>query len=155
MNRSFARSWVPWVPLFAVLVLALAVGSLGSRGPVTDDDRVLALSRLVRCPQCDGETAAESNSPAAQNVRVAIDTQVRAGRSDQEVLDFLEGQFPGRLLTPPADGIAGLVWALPVVALVVAAAGLAVAFRRWSGPRGARATAEDRALVEQALEQTP
>ena len=35
------------------------------------------------------------------------------------------------LLTPPRDGVAGLVWVLPVLALVTAAGALTVAFRRW------------------------
>ena len=45
--------------------------------------------------------------------------------------------------------MASLVWTLPVVALVAAVAGLALAFRRWRGG-GARATDADRALVEAA-----
>jgi cytochrome c-type biogenesis protein CcmH len=135
-----------------VLALALGVGSFGSRGPVSDGDRVLAISRTVQCPQCDGETVAESNAPAAQNVRTEIDAQVRAGRSDEQILAALEEKYPGRILTPPSGGIAGLVWILPVVALVVAAAGLALAFRRWSEPGAAPLSAEDRTLVERALD---
>ena len=147
------RTWLPWVPMAVVLLLALGVGAFGSRGPVTDDDRVLALSRVVACPQCNGETVAESNAPAAQDTRAEIDAQVRAGRSDEQILDYVEGKYPGRVLTPPSTGIAGLVWALPVVALVMAIAGLALAFRRWSEPAPARATDDDRALVSRALEE--
>jgi hypothetical protein len=43
-----------------------------------------------------------------------------------------------------------MVWALPVVVLVAAGAGLALAFRRWRGGGAARATDDDRALVEAA-----
>jgi hypothetical protein len=42
------------------------------------------------------------------------------------------------------------VWALPGMALVAAGAGLALAVRRWRGGGGIRATAADRALVEDA-----
>jgi cytochrome c-type biogenesis protein CcmH len=150
-SRPLQRTWLPWLPLFAVLVLALAVGALGSRGPSTDEDRVLALSRLVQCPQCDGETASESNSPAARNLREEIDAQVRAGRTDEQILQAVEEKYPGRVLTPPSSGLAGLVWVLPVVALVVALAGLALAFRRWNEPAATRATDADRALVDEAL----
>jgi cytochrome c-type biogenesis protein CcmH len=135
-----------------VLVLALGAGSFGSRGPVTDDDRSLALARVVQCPKCTGETVAESNAPAAQQVRVEIDAQVRAGRSDEQILDAIDDKYPGVVLTPPSSGLAGIVWVLPVVALVVALAGLAVAFRRWGAPAAGRATDADRALVGRALE---
>jgi cytochrome c-type biogenesis protein CcmH len=136
------RTWLPWLPLLAVLALALGVGSFGSRGPVTDEDRALALARVVQCPTCQGETAAESNAPAARDVRVEIDEQVRAGRTDEQVLAAIEQAYPGTAMNPPSSGL---------VALVAAIAGLAVAFRRWGEPAPARATAADKALVEQAL----
>jgi cytochrome c-type biogenesis protein CcmH len=147
-----ARSWRPWIALAVVLVLALGVGAFGSRGPVTDDDRSLALARVVQCPKCEGETVAESNAPAAQQVRVEIDAEVRAGRSDEQILEAIDAKYPGVVMTPSGSGLAGIVWILPVVALVVALAGLAVAFRRWGASAPERATDADRALVGQALE---
>jgi cytochrome c-type biogenesis protein CcmH len=127
------------------------VGSLGSRGPVTDDDRSLAIARTVQCPVCQGETVAESNAAAAQNIRIRIDESVRAGQTDEQIRAYLDAQFPGSVLTPPSSGIAGLVWVVPVVALVLALAGLALAFRRWSSPTDHHASAADRALVDRAL----
>jgi cytochrome c-type biogenesis protein CcmH len=137
--------------MLAVLVLALVVGSLGSRGPVTDDERSLAIARTVQCPVCLGETVAESNVAAAQSIRIRIDELVRSGQTDEQIRTYLDGQYPGSVLTPPGSGIAGLVWVLPVVALVLALAGLAVAFRRWSAPADHHASAADRALVDRAL----
>jgi cytochrome c-type biogenesis protein CcmH len=150
-TRPLQRTWWPWLPLGVVLALALGIGSFGSRGPITDEDRALAIARVVQCPQCAGETAAESNAPAAQMVRIEIDAQVRAGRSDEEIIAAMEDKYPGRVLTPPRGGLAGLVWVLPVAALVVATAGLAVAFRRWGESADRRATDADRRLVERAL----
>jgi cytochrome c-type biogenesis protein CcmH len=115
-SRALQRSWWPWLALCTVLAIALAVGSFGSRGPVTDDDRALAIARMVQCPQCAGETVAESSNPAAQTAREEIDAQVRAGRSDAEVLAAMEEKYPGRVLNPPGGGLAGLVWVLPVAA---------------------------------------
>lgn len=154
--RPLQRTWWPWLPLGLVLALALGIGSFGSSGPLTDEERSLELARVVQCPQCDGENSAESNAPAAWGVRVEIDEQVRAGRTDEQILAGIESKYPGRVLTPPGRGLAGLVWIVPVVALVLALAGLAVAFRRWGAPAPARASDADRALVEQALvEQAP
>ena len=151
-SAPLARSWRPWIPLAVVLALALGVGAFGSRGPVTDDDRSLALARVVQCPKCTGETVAESNAPAAQQVRVEIDAEVRAGRSDEQILEAIDAKYPGVVMTPPSSGIAGIVWVLPVVALVVALVGLALAFRRWSASTVERATDADRALVGRALD---
>jgi cytochrome c-type biogenesis protein CcmH/NrfF len=48
--------------------------------------------------------------------------------------------------------VASLVWALPVVAVVVALFALGVAFRRWRARPGVEVSDEDRALVERELQ---
>ena len=57
------------------------------------------------------------------------------------------------LLVPKASGVDALVWVLPVVVLVVSAAGLVVAFGRWRREAAAAGapTAADRELVALAL----
>jgi cytochrome c-type biogenesis protein CcmH/NrfF len=47
--------------------------------------------------------------------------------------------------------VAGLVWVIPVVAVVIAGVGLWFAFRRWREQPTVHASAADRALVEAAL----
>jgi cytochrome c-type biogenesis protein CcmH/NrfF len=57
------------------------------------------------------------------------------------------------LLVPKASGFDALVWVLPVAALVCAAAGLAVTFRRWKreADDDVDPTDDDRELVAAAL----
>ncbi len=65
--------------------------------------------------------------------------------------DTLAARYGERiLLTPGRSGLVGLVWALPVAALVAALAGVALAFRRWRGRGVVHATDADRELVERA-----
>ena len=135
-----------------VLVTALAVGAQGRRGPETEGQRVHRLASGVRCPTCRNISAADSDAAAARAVRDEIRRQVRAGASDTEIRSYFVARY-GReiLLKPEGGGVAGLVWALPVVAVVAAVAGLVVAFRRWrAGPAPAVSPA-DRELVERAL----
>ena len=51
------------------------------------------------------------------------------------------------LLKPSSDGIGILVWALPVIVLVLGAGGLVVALRRWQRQPRLTATDADEALV--------
>jgi cytochrome c-type biogenesis protein CcmH/NrfF len=94
---------------------------------------------------------ADSDAPAAQAIRQQIGRQIDEGRSDGEIRDFVLTRYPRSQQVPPRSGLAGLVWVLPVAAVVVAACALAVAFRRWRvvGDRGGPSP-EDRVLVEQA-----
>ena len=120
-----------WLGLAAVVAVALVIG-VTDRDPATADDRTRRIGDSVMCPACNGETVTNSQAPVARNIRQQIQTRVAEGQSDQEIRDALAASYGDRvIMNPPRSGIAGLVWILPVAALVAAAAGLVVAFRRW------------------------
>ena len=136
-----------------ILAVAFAIGARGRSGPVTDAQRVRHIASEIRCPTCRNQSAAESDAAAAKAVRDEIDRRVRAGQSDGEIVAFMVSRYGSDiLLKPEGSGVASLVWALPVVAVVVALFGLGVAFRRWRSRPGVDVSAEDRALVERELQ---
>jgi cytochrome c-type biogenesis protein CcmH len=151
-TRSLRHSWIPWIPLLLVVVLVLAIGALGDTGPSTNEERVVAIARTVKCPECSGESVAESNSSFSRAARIEIAEQVQAGRTDDEVRNFLEAKYPGILLTPTSSGVAGLVWVIPVVVFVFSLAALGLVFHRWSQEQPTAATDDDRELVRAALD---
>lgn len=151
-----ARRWGPWLALVVVLAGALVVGTAGTGGPRTDAERKAHLASELRCPTCRGQSVRDSDAPAAAAIRAEISRRVDEGQSDDEILAYVDGKFPESLrLTPPASGMGAVVWALPVVALVAAVAGLAVAFRRWRAEPLPAPSDDDRALVERARSQAP
>jgi cytochrome c-type biogenesis protein CcmH len=152
--RDLRRSWLPWLPLALVVVLVLVIGSLGDTGPATNEERVVAIARTVKCPECSGESMADSNSALSRAARIEIAEQVQAGRTDDEIRESLVANYEGLLLTPTSTGVAGLVWIIPVVVFVFSIAGLVVAFRRWSHDRPTGSvTEDDRAVVQRALDE--
>jgi len=125
------RRWGSWVVLLVVIVGALVVGTTDT-GARTDEERIESIASSVRCPTCRGQSVADSDAIAAENVRREIARRVGEGESDDEIRSALAARFGDTIiLTPPRSGVAGLVWVLPVAGLVVAVAGLVVAFRRW------------------------
>ena len=144
------RRWLPLALLGGVLLAAIAVAA---RPQVdrSEEARVERIAREVRCPTCRGLSAADSDAEAATAVKVFIRDRLRQGASDAQVKADLAERFgTGILLRPPASGVSGLVWAVPVAAFVLAAGGLAFAFWRWRS-RGLRtATDDDVVLVERA-----
>jgi cytochrome c-type biogenesis protein CcmH/NrfF len=120
-----------WLGLAGVVLVALFVG-VTDRDPATADERARRIGDSVMCPACSGESVTNSQAPAAVNIRRQIKARVDQGQSDQQIRDALAQAFGERvILNPPKSGIAGLVWVLPVAALVAGLAGLVVAFRRW------------------------
>jgi cytochrome c-type biogenesis protein CcmH len=141
------RQALSWAACAVVLVGSLGFGVFGDRTPRTDAERVRALAESVACPTCQGQSVASSNSPAAVNIRNEIARLVDAGRSEEEIVARITTQFEGSSLVPESSGVVGLVWVIPVVATVAAAAGLVAVFRRWSAAERPQPSDADRELV--------
>jgi cytochrome c-type biogenesis protein CcmH/NrfF len=145
------RSWLPWLAMASVLVVALAVGATRTREPDTLQDRVTAIAKTVKCPTCRGESVADSNAPISKEIRRDIAARLEQGQSPGEIRAAYVTQWGDEiLLTPSGRGVSGLVWAIPVVAVVLAGAGLVVVFRRWRSSSPPQVSDADRELVEQA-----
>jgi cytochrome c-type biogenesis protein CcmH len=141
------RRWWPWIGLVVVVAVALAIGSQ-RQSHQTLQQRTLSIAGAVRCPLCVGETAAQSNIPASVEIRAVIRQELLAGDSRSQILSHLVASYgPGILEKPPARGINWLLWVLPVGGVILAVAGLSLAFRRWRPARLARVSDDDRRLV--------
>jgi len=150
-DHGWWRRWGPWVAMALVLGAALFVGTVSQRDAPTNADRLTSIARTIKCPVCSGESVAESDAQISQEIRRDIGVRLEAGQTDDQIREAVREQFGDYiLLTPSARGVTGLVWVLPVVLLVVAFAGLVVAFSRWRVRGEVHATDADRALVAEA-----
>ena len=123
--------WLPWALIGIALAAALAVGIVDADDPPTAAERATALARTIRCPQCQGETAAESNVAIAAAIRADIRERVDQGQSDAEIRQVYADLYGDSvLLTPPGEGFGSVLWVIPIVAVVVGAALLGIAWRQ-------------------------
>ena len=135
--------------MVAVVVVALlAFGAVRDPGPRTSADRVRAIGETVRCPQCTGQSVADSDATIAREMRAEIARRVDEGQTDATIQAFFATTYgEDVLLTPPSDGVASLVWVLPVVVAVGGAAIVITTIRR-RGDEPDEPSEADRALVE-------
>ena len=120
-----------------VLAVALGVGAQGRRRPLTLGQRVERVTSEIRCPTCQGLSAAVSDAPAARAIRDDVRRRLAEGQSEDEVKAALVASYgPGLLLKPEPRGVGLLVWVLPVVgtAAALAVLGAVLARRRRAGP---------------------
>ena len=154
ITHKGARRWrlgLVWLAMVAALGAAFGYDALASHHRQSLDQQVAAIANQVRCPSCEDETAENSATQTAAAVRAAIRQRLLAGQSQAQIEAYLESRYgPGILLRPPAGGLSGLVWVLPVAAAVAALGGLAVAFRRWRPSPAAPLSDEERALLDRA-----
>jgi cytochrome c-type biogenesis protein CcmH len=148
MTGRALRTWLPWVAMAAVVIgVLIAAHESGSDSAAARTDRIA--SRL-KCPDCLALSVADSDTDAARAIRTEVRSRVDAGQSDGQILRYFADTFGDQiLLRPESSGLGALVWALPVAVVVLGAAGLGLAVRRWRRDPARSATAADRALVEQ------
>lgn len=112
------------------LIASFSVAQVRRQRPVTDDpaveERLRNLSHELRCLVCQNETLAESRADLAEDLRDEIRVQIKAGKSDKEIIAFLTeryGQFI--LYRPQVTPTTYLLWFGPFVLLL---GGLAILF---------------------------
>ncbi len=120
--------------LAAAALLALPAAALAQCPKTTLGD----VEDEVMCPQCGIPLELATEAPQAQSERRFIEQQVAACKSKEEIKDELVAQFgPGVLALPEDDGFNLAVYLVPILALLAAAGGIALAVSRWRRARPA------------------
>jgi cytochrome c-type biogenesis protein CcmH len=147
------KVFAPWVVLAVLIVVVLGVSIARSRPSNSPSARAARLASELRCPTCESESVADSQSLAATAIRADIKHRIAAGQSDGQIRAAEVAHYTQYvLLLPDGHGIGLIVWIAPLVVLFVGAVGLAFALRRWSRQPRLAATVADEALVARARE---
>lgn len=136
---------------FAAPTLAWAVEPNEMLSNPVLEARARALSKDLRCMVCQNESIDDSGAPLAHDLRVLVRDRIKAGDTDQQVLDFLVaryGEFV--LLKPPLSWHTVALWGLPPMVLLLGAAIILLDLRR----RRAVVPAEESSASLSAAEQT-
>jgi cytochrome c-type biogenesis protein CcmH len=93
--------------------------------PMADDPelekRVTNLSQELRCLVCQNETLADSRADLADDLRRTIREQMKAGKSDKEIVAYLTERYGDFVLyRPPVKPATYLLWFGPFILLVTA-----------------------------------
>ena len=147
------RKLLPWFVLAIVVIASLAVLVLRSRPSNSPAARAERLEHQLACPVCDGQSVADSNSPQSQAIRDDIPRRIAAGQSDSEIRAYYVSRYTEKILETPSNSGLGIVaWGLPALAVILGAASIFVAVRRWSRTPRLTASDEDEEVVRKARE---
>lgn len=82
------------------------------------EERLTLLSRELRCVVCQNEALSDSPAELAGDMRQEIRELMKAGQTDQQVLDFLTTRYGDFVLfRPPFKPLTYLLWIGPFVFL--------------------------------------
>ena len=107
--------------------------------------RTHEVASMLRCPVCQGMSVADSPSEMAINMKEQVRELLARGYTEEQILQYFElsyGQFV--LLKPKFEGVSGLVWVLPLIALAIGAVIVVVKVRHLE--RGPQPVAANDAL---------
>ena len=117
--------------VLAVLI-ALAVTACATETP-TLEERAQSIDQRLMCPVCPAESIDQSQADVAVQMRELVREKLRAGESEDDILDFFVERYDkGVLAEPPAEGFNILVWVIPPLALLLGLALIWLGFRQLS-----------------------
>jgi cytochrome c-type biogenesis protein CcmH len=114
----------------ALLALAAGCAAVSASEAANDalDARVARLSEELRCLVCRNQSLADSDAELARDLKRELREQLAAGRSEEEVRDYLVQRYGDFVLyRPPLKASTALLWAGP---LLLPLAGLALLWTR-------------------------
>lgn len=113
----------------AVLALAVPAAATAQECPRTS---LAAIESDVMCPVCGTSLALASEAPQANRQRALIQRLVDRCRSKEQIESVLVAQFGEDVLAlPEPTGFQLSAYLVPLLAVLAAAGGIALAARRW------------------------
>jgi len=150
------------IGLLLLILCSLPLFAVAKEAKPNSDDpelekRLMALSEELRCLVCQNETLAGSHADLAADLRQQIREQMKAGKTDKEIVAFLTERYGDFILyNPPVNRRTYLLWFGPFILL----GGGLVAFYRYIKRRRELITerplsAEERKRAEELLQTEP
>ena len=82
-------------------------------------ERFRSLTEELRCPKCQNQDIADSNAPIAADLRREVAEQLAAGRSDDDVREYMAARYGDFILfRPRMSARTAWLWSLPGLLLI-------------------------------------
>ncbi|GLT14638.1 cytochrome c-type biogenesis protein [Vibrio algivorus] len=87
---------------------------------IKNQQRAYYLARHLRCPKCQNQNLMESNASIAVDMKYRVFVMVEQGKTDTEVMDFMQQRFGEFVLyKPKLEHKTWLLWFTPIVLLLL------------------------------------
>ena len=131
-------------------VLSAQSVELRSFKSAQEEARFKALSEELRCLVCQNQSLADSDAELARDLRREVHEMIDAGKSDEQILDFLVARYGDFVLyRPPLNASTLLLWIGPFVVLLGALIALIISIRKRAREESTDADNLDEAKREQ------
>jgi cytochrome c-type biogenesis protein CcmH len=102
------------------------------------EERAREISKELRCLVCQNQSIDDSDAELARDLRVLVRERLVAGDDNEEVIDYIVARYGDYvLLNPPLKPETYILWASPVVLVVLAILAVFAFYRRKQRDGGA------------------
>lgn len=119
--------------LLTVLALdsALAVEPGEMLKDPAQEARAREVGKGLRCVVCQNQSIDDSNAELARDMRILVRDRIKAGDTNQQVLDYMVSRYGDFvLLEPPVKGTTYALWFGPIVIVALGIVAVVAFFRR-------------------------
>lgn len=101
----------------------------------------------LRCPKCQNQNLADSNSPISQDLRAEVQRLLELGMTNPEIEQYLTARYSEFILyRPQVNNNTYLLWLAPIVILLI---GMAIVFGLSRRPKAVPQVQRDTTQAEQ------
>ena len=170
MNTKLVAKNVGLSSLLLTFLLSIAISMTFSvdASPVDtyqfDNDvlktRYQALVKELRCPKCQNQNLADSNSQIAIDLRREVYNMLHEGKADKEIVDFMVARYGDFVLyRPKLSKVTYVLWFAPAVLFLLGIVVVIVMVRKRAGSANKAELSADEsqrlaAILEQANDET-
>lgn len=125
--------------IFLITLLVVLLMSSSNASPVdtyvfkdeVTQKRFNSLTKELRCPKCQNQNLADSNSPIAADLRREVYELLQQGKADIEVVNFMVNRYGEFVLyRPRVSSLTYILWFGPALLLLVGVMVIVVIVRR-------------------------
>jgi cytochrome c-type biogenesis protein CcmH len=141
----------------ALAVVLLSCGALAREAtPLADDPqveaRLISIAEELRCLVCQNESLIASRAGLALDLKDQVREQIKAGKSDAEIRDYMVQRYGDFVLyRPPLKSSTLLLWIGPFALLIAGFAAVWIFVRRRRTMPAAALSAEEESRADELL----
>jgi len=121
-NSLLSFGWLKQVGLLLLLLssVAVAVEDVVNFSDESLRPRYQQLLEELRCPKCQNQNLADSNSAISQDLRAEVQRLLEQDLTDAEIKEYLKNRYSEFILyRPEVNRATGFLWAAPVVLVLL------------------------------------
>ncbi|STI35898.1 heme lyase subunit NrfE [Escherichia coli] len=120
-GSAMSKGLLTLLLLFTCFARAQVVDTWQFANP-QQQEQALNIASQLRCPQCQNQNLLESNAPVAVSMRHQVYSMVAEGKNEVEIIGWMTERYGDFVrYNPPLTGQTLVLWALPVVLLLLMA----------------------------------